>query len=81
MAETIMVELVLAHTAEVQKIAVPIGTTIGDLLAQHNVVDVAACGIFAEQKPKDYQLQDLDRLEVYRSLSQDAKARRLSKTK
>jgi len=48
------------------------------ILAIHTDVDAGACGIgiFGREVPRDYRLQDGDRLEVLRPLQEDPRERR-----
>lgn len=85
MAETIDVEVAYAEPARqfLRRITLEEGATIADAIAASGIeaelgIDAAslATGIWSKPKPRDTQLADGDRVELYRPLSADPKEAR-----
>ncbi|HEX5124809.1 MAG TPA: RnfH family protein [Rhodanobacteraceae bacterium] len=91
MAETIDVEVAYAEPARqfLRRVTLAAGATIADAIAASKLeaelgIDASAlaCGIWSKPKPRETQLADGDRVELYRPLLADPKdARRKRATR
>ena len=80
----IVVEVVYAESARqmLRKVTLPLGSTLQDAIDRTGIVppttDIAASrvGIFGKLRPRDTQVRDGDRVEIYRPLVADPKTAR-----
>ncbi len=63
---------------DIQKLVVPIGTTIGQILGENKP---SAVGVFGKLRSLDYTVQAGDRVEIYQQLHMDPKEARRVRAK